>query len=764
VNYLKNRRCNDIERSDVIAFTNNCVNGEPAPCTVACPLELNVRSFLDKVSKGKWNAAYKILRGAVLFPSIVGALCSSPCENVCACTHSGGESIALRMLEDACAGFATSKKPDNFVIPPKTARIAVVGAGLAGLSAALCLAQKKYSVTVFEAESTWGGSLQQNARFNEFDADIAQQFASESVDFRFNAKVVSLDDLHEFELIYVATGEKGEDFGLLPGWDGQLLTTAKEGVFLGGALSGADTAMAIAQSKLLSKTAEAFLQTGKAADFSGDTVVPLCKLDYTDATLSMRVIPTDTSNYSEDEAKLEAVRCLMCDCERCMISCEMLNTFRKKPKKIAIEVYSDTKVNPPYSTHTLTRQAYSCNMCGHCKEICPADVDIGALMHLSRQLRVDDVSYPAAFHHFWLSEMDISTGEAEFHFAPGDDVDYMFFPGCQLGAHTPEHVLKSFKFLRDNANVGIYTSCCGAPAYWAGNNKRQDENFEQIRAVWNGAGQPVFVFACATCESVFAKFVPEIRRTSLYELMAKWWRGLEREAENRLFDMASVFDPCNSRENPEIEKAVRTLAERSDIELAELPVKNRCCGYGGHIRVANPKLYENIASKRADISEDPYIVYCSNCREVFISQGKSCMHILDVVFNAEGNNAVPHIDQKRQNALIVKRELMKELLDEEFIPELQEWDSTELIVSDDLAESMEKKLIPLSAVREAVWYAEKTGDKFVCEQEDGQGEVFRCCLEKKVLTYWVAYKKAPEGAWEIIEAYSHRMRFSKEDA
>ena len=762
------------------------MNGEPAVCSTACPLGLNVRSFLDRAAKGKWNAAYKTLRNAVLFPSIVGAMCSGYCENVCACKHSGGDAVALRMIEDACVRFATNKKPDNFTIPSKAESIAVVGAGIAGLSAALCLAQTKYKVTVFDADEGWGGSFRLDPRFNEFDADISRQFASETVDFKFNMKIMSLEELDGFDVIYTATGEKGEDFGLLSSWDSVLLSTRERRVFLGGSLTGAEMAVAIAQGKRFSKISEAFLQTGRVTDFSVDSVPPACGLDYSDAEPTKRIKPEASALYSENEAKLEALRCLMCDCERCMVSCEMLDTFRKKPKKIAIAVHSDTKVNPPYSSHTLTRQAYSCNMCGHCKEICPADIDIGALLHESRRARITEQDYPAAFHDYWLNEMDYSTGETSFHYAPDDGAEYMFFPGCQLGAHNPEHVLRSFRFLRDKYNAGILASCCGAPAYWAGDDNRQNENFERIRTIWGAAGHPVFIFACATCESMFAKFMPDIQRVSLYKIMSdsnpdeiykidKSDRVHEANGEKRTgesdgaaeyngnrhdFDKASVFDPCNARDNHEMEDAVRLLARRSGTELIELPVKNRCCGYGGHIRVANPELYKKITGNRTALGEYPYIVYCSNCREVFVSQGKECTHILDVVLNTDTNSKTPRIDEKRENAVIVKKELMKELTGESFSPKQNEWDNLELIISVDMADEIEEKLIPLSVIKEAIWHAESTGDKFINEQ----GDINRCSLEKKVMTYWTTYKKASGGAWEVIEAYAHRMRFSREDA
>ena len=91
----------------------------------------------------------------------------------------------------------------------------------------------------------------------------------------------------------------------------------------------------------------------------------------------------------------------------------MLQKFRKKPHKIAVEVATDMQVTGNLASRALTRQTYSCNLCGHCKSVCPEDVDIGALLQSSRTARKNagGESYPAAFHDFWLREMDFAVSE-----------------------------------------------------------------------------------------------------------------------------------------------------------------------------------------------------------------------------------------------------------------------------------------------------------------------------------------------------------------
>jgi hypothetical protein len=72
------------------------------------------------------------------------------------------------------------------------------------------------------------------------------------------------------------------------------------------------------------------------------------------------------------------------------------------------------------------------------------------------------------------------------------------------------------------------------------------------------------------------------------------------------------------------------------------------------MQLADPCLYEEIAENRMAAAEEPYIVYCTNCREVFLSHGKDCAHILDIVFGLPGGG-VPTLEEKRENALRVKK-------------------------------------------------------------------------------------------------------------
>ena len=750
------QQANELTFEDTRSRVVRCTNGHPASCAAACPFNLDVRAFTDRCARGKWLPAYKALRNEVLFPVIVSRLCDAPCQLHCQRSKLGDEAIDLPALERATVMHTKERPPNSFVIPPREESLAIIGAGMAGLSLALVMAQKKYRVTVYDAAEGWGGRLRDLPDWDVYAEDITRQFSAVTVEFMFGQSVKSLDELSGFDAIYIATGKGGNDFRLLPEYNKTLQTTANRRVFLGGELCGTTLMEGIAQAAVLSRTLEAFMQTGSFTPNTDAETEPCENFPAIYRFDRAALIPEGADGYTKEEAQAEGARCMQCDCSECMLSCELLDTYKKKPEKIAIEVYTDTKASPPIATHAITRETYSCNQCGHCKAVCPENISMGELFSMSRQQRMQSGDAPLALSDFWIREMDFHVTDGAIAVAPNGTTacDYMFFPGCQLGAYNPEHVLKSYEFLAKKYSTGVYLGCCGAPALWARDDMRFHENLEQIRETVSCFGKPILVFACATCESIFAEYLPELPRVSLYELLAKDAMPSVAAA----FPKASIFDPCAARENPEMQDAVRELARQSGAELSELPEKNRCCGYGGNIQLANPKLFDKIVTNRTEQSDDPYIVYCANCRAVFQSRGKECAHVLDIAYGLEASSELPKIAERRENSRTVKSAMSQRLTGTAVVPERPDWFALELIISPELAQSADEKFISADDIREAIFTAEATGDKFLAE--DG---TIQCCLVREVFTYWVRYKTLGDGKFEVVDAYNHRMSFSRDN-
>ena len=133
-----------------------------APCQAACPLGTEAWRYIALIEKGSYEEAYKVIREANPFPSICARVCDRKCETRCNHAVSGGEAVAVRALKR----FVTDRVDPLVYKPLQTAphsgdtnRVAVIGAGPAGLTAAHYLSLFGYKVTLVESENEPGGML-----------------------------------------------------------------------------------------------------------------------------------------------------------------------------------------------------------------------------------------------------------------------------------------------------------------------------------------------------------------------------------------------------------------------------------------------------------------------------------------------------------------------------------------------------------------------------------------------------------------------------
>jgi len=133
-----------------------------APCQSACPLDTEAWRYVALIEKGRYEDAYQIIRRANPFPSVCARVCDRKCEQRCQLGTGGDEAVAIRALKR----FVTDRASPSVYKPPKVAKagrratkVAVVGAGPAGLAAAHYLSRLGHKVVIFEAESEPGGML-----------------------------------------------------------------------------------------------------------------------------------------------------------------------------------------------------------------------------------------------------------------------------------------------------------------------------------------------------------------------------------------------------------------------------------------------------------------------------------------------------------------------------------------------------------------------------------------------------------------------------
>jgi len=141
-----------MDGQQVKVWESRCIEEHPPACTSACPVHVDARGMMTLLAKGDFKAAYALFSRFIPFPAIIGHICDHPCETACKRSEAGA-AIRIHELERACAnsGFDAVPLRPNKQLAPK--HIAIVGAGISGLSAAAELGIKGHAVVVFEANS-----------------------------------------------------------------------------------------------------------------------------------------------------------------------------------------------------------------------------------------------------------------------------------------------------------------------------------------------------------------------------------------------------------------------------------------------------------------------------------------------------------------------------------------------------------------------------------------------------------------------------------
>ncbi len=133
---------------------------DPSPCMEACPAGVNVKAYVSLIAAGKFHEALKVVREKNPLPGICGRVCTHPCESYCN-RNQIDSPVAIRSLKRFVADYELDHPLPK---PKKTAgtrneKIAIIGSGPAGLTAAHDLAKNGFNVTIFEELSKPGGML-----------------------------------------------------------------------------------------------------------------------------------------------------------------------------------------------------------------------------------------------------------------------------------------------------------------------------------------------------------------------------------------------------------------------------------------------------------------------------------------------------------------------------------------------------------------------------------------------------------------------------
>lgn len=194
-----------------------CLHCPTKPCISGCPVAVNIPDFIEEVKNGEFEKAYQIIRQTSSLPAVCGRVCpqETQCESKCV-RGVKGEAVAIGRLERFVADWHREHVKDEAVKPASNGhKVAVVGAGPAGLTCAGDLAKLGYQVSVFEALHVAGGVLMYGIPEFRLPKAIVQNeidgLKQMGVDIETNMVVgrsESVDDLFEagYESVFIGSG------------------------------------------------------------------------------------------------------------------------------------------------------------------------------------------------------------------------------------------------------------------------------------------------------------------------------------------------------------------------------------------------------------------------------------------------------------------------------------------------------------------------------------------------------------------------------
>ncbi|WP_028535108.1 pyridine nucleotide-disulfide oxidoreductase/dicluster-binding protein [Paludibacterium yongneupense] len=760
-------------------WETRCIEEQPPACSAACPVHVDARAMIAALGSGDFAKAFDTFASRIPFPNIISRICGHPCESVCRRAEAGA-AIRIGALERAAVEYGGTPRTLRVQRAQAKRRIAIVGAGLSGLTAALELHCKGHAVTVYDAAARPLERLRHYPPAVLDAADIAadlERLLASAIEWKLETRVTPDDGpngllrlAQDFDAVYFGPGPDAQSaFAPLLQLtaaaridiDALTFATSHPKIFAGGAQrqdGGYSPILSLHDGHYAALSIERLLQGASLSakrERQGPFVSPL----YVDTSrfAALPAIVPAADGYGKDAAMAEAARCLPCHCLECVRVCPYLEHYGAYPKRYVREIYNNDSI--VMGQHKSNRMLDSCLLCGLCAEVCPNDVSMADICLDARRSLTAKGKMPPSHHEFALRDMAFSQSDA-FALArhqPGHaHSSAVFFPGCQLAASSPDQVEHVYSHLCGavDGGVGLMLGCCGAPADWAGRRDLFDANLQQLLAHWDELGQPLIIAACSTCLRTLRDARPDIPSESLWTTLERI--GIPTSTRPALPPRTlAIHDPCTTRHDEAVRASVRRIAETIGIRIEELnaPGLGSCCGFGGLASFVNPDITDAVIDRRTGQSPADYLTYCAMCRDNFARRGKRSLHLLDLLFVSQPDAAAradPGFSRRQENRAQLKTRLMRTLWgdsvnDAGSCPELE--------LSEAVRAELERKQILEDDIRQVLLHVAAGGGRLL---DPGSGH-FIASHRPAAITYWVEYAEH-DGRFVVYRAYSHRMQ------
>jgi heterodisulfide reductase subunit A-like polyferredoxin len=207
---------------------------DQSPCTNACPNAVNAHGYVSMIAQGKYHEALEVITRTLPLPGVLGRICPHPCEDVCR-RDEVDEPISICTLKRFVADQVDIDDLPLVDITPREEKVAVIGAGPAGLTAAYFLAKDGFKVTIFEALPVAGGMLRVGIPDYRLPPDVLEKeikwITRHGVEIKYNTALgrdITVDGLLDdgYSAVYLAVGchanmqlniPKEDTDGVIPG-------------------------------------------------------------------------------------------------------------------------------------------------------------------------------------------------------------------------------------------------------------------------------------------------------------------------------------------------------------------------------------------------------------------------------------------------------------------------------------------------------------------------------------------------------------------
>jgi NADPH-dependent glutamate synthase beta subunit-like oxidoreductase/ferredoxin len=383
-----------------------------APCQRSCPAFMDIPRMNRLIAAGQPEKALQVVRKEIALPLILGYICPAPCENACHRSSIDGP-VSICLLKRITAQNDSRRNPD--LLPSITRsgkKVAIVGSGPAGLSAAFYLLRLGHECIVFDQHPLPGGLL----RYKIPDDKLPKEVLDEEIDgirqmgavFKMNNHIdkesFRSELLHHFNAVILATGSEEkqiiEDFGLETGEFGIKVSrtnfeTPTPGIFAcGNMIRKRQMAVrSVAQGKAAALSADHFLKTGKPLGIKHPFNSSFGRLQQEEfeeylkeSVREKRVEPGGgfMGGFTMEEAIREASRCLHCDCRK-PSTCKLRHyagEYGAKQKRFSSP--DRKKITKSIQHDFVIYEPEKCIRCGLCVEITQKQGEVIGLTYIGR--------------------------------------------------------------------------------------------------------------------------------------------------------------------------------------------------------------------------------------------------------------------------------------------------------------------------------------------------------------------------------------------